>query len=197
MRWVALCAVLGCLLGLTVLQFRAPVYESTSHLLVIGPPAEPARGFTRTAQALARLATAPAIVSFRLDAAGVPEAANHPRRYITAQAAPGAPLISVTGIADTPQDARRIAAAVTDGLSSVRNLGPFQVDVITEPTIPDGPRTPIWFLPLSGMGLGAALSLVLASAVPDHPRRGAHRDRRPRTQRPGAGSAGRTGPGAA
>jgi hypothetical protein len=178
MRWVALGAVLGCLLGFTVQQVRAPVYESTSHLIVVGPPNEPARGFTRTAQALARLATAPGIVSFRLDAAGLPEAANDPRRYITVQASPDAPLISVTGRGDTPANAQRTAATVTAGLSSVRTLGPFRVDVVTQPSVPDGPRVPTWFLPFSGTGLGAALSLVLAATVPDRPRRGAHRDRR-------------------
>jgi hypothetical protein len=168
-RWIVLGAVLGCLVGLATLQLRAPVYESTSYLLVIGPTQEPAAGFSRAAQALARLATAPGLVSFRLEAAGLTEAAEEPRRYITVQAAPDAPLISVTGRAGTPGEAQLTAATVTDGLSSVGTLGPFRVNVITIPSVPDGPRTPRWFLPASGTGLGAGLLLVLAATVPDRP----------------------------
>jgi hypothetical protein len=165
-RWILLGALLGCLVGLTALPFRPPVYESTAYLIVIGPPAEPAQGFSRAAQALTRLSTAPGIMSFRLNSAGLTAAAQEPRRYIRAQASPDAPVISITGMADTPEAAQLTAETVVDGLSSVRTLGPFQVDVVTRAQSPRAPRTPTWFVPASGTAIGAGLALVLAAAVP-------------------------------
>jgi capsular polysaccharide biosynthesis protein len=169
-------AVVGVLLGLgiavAIAYVRAPVYESTTYVTVTAKDdSSDSFSTARAAQALSRIATAPEVVSGPLRRAGLPAVADQPRKFVTVQAAPDAPLISVTGAAASPREAQTIAATVADTLTGVRDLGPFQAFTVADPALPSSPKSPWWLLPAGGAGLGLALALVLAAAVPPRRRR--------------------------
>ena len=168
-RWVLLGALLGLAVGVGVVLVRPPVYESTAVLTVTTTvPQEPVE-LSRAAQALARVATAPGVVSESLRAAGLEDAAQAPRRWLEVQAAPNAPLISVTGAAADARTAQSVARTVADALADVP-VGESRAVLAAAPQRPDGPATPRWFTPAATTALGAALSLVLAATLPERRR---------------------------
>src|SRR3954470_11446473 len=73
--WVAVGVVVGLLTGIALGQLRTPVYESTTYLSVTSTVVEDPGSLARGAQALARLATSPSIVSPELQHAGLADAA--------------------------------------------------------------------------------------------------------------------------
>jgi capsular polysaccharide biosynthesis protein len=165
--WAALAAVIGLAVGLGVGQVRDRVYESTTYITVISSSdGADASSIARAAQALSRVATAPDLISEPLREAGLTAAAEQPRMFITVEAAPDAPLISVTGRASDPERAQAIAATVADTLAGVENLGPFQAFAVADPSLPRSPSTPVWLVPAGGAGLGLAVGMVLAATVP-------------------------------
>ncbi|WP_167759000.1 Wzz/FepE/Etk N-terminal domain-containing protein [Blastococcus sp. TF02A_35] len=177
-RWVVLAAVLGLAAGATLDLVRTPVYESTAYLAVTTERSQDTGAMARSAQALARLATSPGIVSAPLRVAGLPDAAADPRGFITVQAAPDAPVISVTGRSSDAEAAQRIAESVSFTLVGLDAVEPFDAVVVGEPAVPDDPTMPWWVVPFGGAAGAAGLGLVLAATLPHD---GGTRDRpRPR-----------------
>jgi capsular polysaccharide biosynthesis protein len=169
-RWALGAAALGLVAGGILGLVRDPVYESTTYVTVTATSGSAdAFSTARAAQALARIATAPEVVSGPLREAGLADVAEQPRLFITVQAAPDAPLISVTGAASAPREARAIAATVAATLASIDTLGPFQAFQVADPSLPGAPSTPWWVVPAGGTGLGLGIGLLLAATVP--PRR--------------------------
>ncbi len=168
-RWVLLGALLGLVVGVGIALVRPPVYESTAVLTVTtAVPQEPVE-LSRAAQALARVATAPGVVSESLRAAGLEDAAQAPRRSLEVQAAPDAPLISVTGRASDARTAQAVARTVADALAEVP-VGESRAVLVAAPQRPDDPATPRWFPPAAGTALGTALSLILAATLTERRR---------------------------
>jgi capsular polysaccharide biosynthesis protein len=166
--WGGVGLVLGLALGLMAGLSRAPVYDSTGYVTVSAAPGATAdaTAVARAAQGLARLAAAPSVVADPLRAAGYPEAAARPQLYVSVSAAPDAPLISVTGTADNPVDAQRIALTVSNALAELRPFSSFSASIAAAPLMPSSPTTPTWTVPAAGMFLGLALGVVLAATVP-------------------------------
>jgi len=184
--WAVAGVLLGVGIAVAIAHVRVPMYESTTYVTVTAPEgASDSSGTARAAQALARLATAPEVVSGPLRRIGLDAVADQPRKFVKVKAAPDAPLISVTGSAPSPRDAQAIAATVADTLAGVHDLGPFQAFTVADPALPSSPNSPRWLLPAGGGGLGLMVAVVLAATVPPRRRR---RDRRGRIPRPGAGS---------
>src|SRR5947209_13065759 len=100
--WLLVGVVVGLVAGLLVHSARPPEYSSTAVLTVSSDSAIDEVSLARGAQALARLATAPGVVAAPLREAGLPEAAADPRQFVTAEAAPDAPIITLTGTATRP-----------------------------------------------------------------------------------------------
>jgi hypothetical protein len=171
--WALLAAVLGLAVGAGVGQVRDRVYESTTYVTVTAQAGTAdASSLSRAAQGLARIATAPEVISGPLRDAGLADAARQPRLFIMVEAAPDAPLISITGVASSARDAQTVAATVADTLGRVHTLGPFRAFSVADPPLPSSPSTPVWLLPAGGAGLGLTLGLVLAATVPARRPRG-------------------------
>jgi hypothetical protein len=165
--WAAIGLAVGLVGGLVVGAVRSPVYETTGYVTVTATGGPDATSVARTAQALARLAASPSIVSPALEDAGLPEVATQPRLHVTVQAAPDAPIISVTGLAADPDDAQRIVLTVTRVLAGVHTLGAaYTVSELAAPPLPTEPTTPGWALPAGGAATGLAVAVVLAATVP-------------------------------
>lgn len=171
--WAIAAAGLGLGLGALTGHLKEPVYQSTTYVTVTTTSDQAdAESIARAAQALARIAATPEVISGPLRTAGLGDAAEQPRDHITAQAAPDAPLISITGVAADPQEAESIAATVGNTLAGVDTLGPFQAHEVTQPSLPTSPDTPGWVPSAGGAALGLGVGLVLSATVPP---------RRPRT----------------
>jgi len=171
--WAAIGLALGLVGGLVVGAVRAPVYETTGYVTVTATGGPDATSVARTAQALARLAASPSLVAPALAGAGLDEVAADPRRFVTVQAAPDAPIISVTGTATDPEDAQRIVVTVTRVLAGIRTLGAaYSVDALATPPVPTAPTTPAWAVPGGGAATGLAVAVVLAATVPARRSRG-------------------------
>jgi capsular polysaccharide biosynthesis protein len=167
---VLLAAVIGLALGLGVGHLRAREYQSTTYITVASRTGKDDAGsVARAAQALARVATTPEVIGGPLRKAGLIAAAEQPRMFITVQAAPDAPLISVTGVAPDAREAQAVAATVSDTLAAVDTLGSFKAFRVADPPLPSAPSTPAWLVPAGGAGLGLALALVLAAMIPGRP----------------------------
>lgn len=164
--WVAAGAAIGLALGAGLGLLRPPVYESTAFLTVSSDDSQEAVTLARGAQALARLGTSPGVVGSELDAAGLPAVAAEPERFVRVQAAPDAPVFSVTGVSDDPEEAQQIAEAVGQALTDVEPFAPFRATVAALAPLPDEPTVPRWVAPAGGAGMGAGLALVAAATVP-------------------------------
>jgi hypothetical protein len=175
LRWVALAAVLGLALGGLLSLVRAPSYESTVFLSVTSPTVGDASSVARTAQAIARIATSPSVVGDPLRDAGLIDQAAAPRRYVAVQAAPDAPLISVTGTSDEALTAQLTTQVVTGTLEDLGGFEDYAVTAIGTAPLPTEPRTPQWVGPVGGAAVTAGLALVLAATVPRGRRDGRHR----------------------
>ncbi|SOC47732.1 hypothetical protein SAMN05660748_0989 [Blastococcus aggregatus] len=173
--WVALGLAVGLGAGAGVGAVRPPVFESTAVLTVSAGDGVTSGDASRAAQALARLATEPGVVRDPLRAAGLPDAAANPRRSVRAQAAPDAPILTITGAASEASTARDLAATVSEALADLEPYPPFTATVVADAELPPGPRTPTWVEAAGGAGLGTALALVLAATIPG--RRTASRSR--------------------
>ncbi|RBY96240.1 hypothetical protein DQ237_10280 [Blastococcus sp. TF02-8] len=169
--WALLAAAIGVGAGLGLDVLRAPVYESTAYLVVAADDVGQAGDAARSAQALARLATSPGIVSGPLRVAGQVEAAEDPRSFVLVQAAPDAPVVSVTGRAADAAGAQRTAATVVRTLVGLDAVEPFDTALVAAPPLPEQATVPVWLVPAGGGTLGAALGLLLAATVPPRPRR--------------------------
>ncbi|TKJ28107.1 hypothetical protein [Blastococcus sp. CCUG 61487] len=164
--WVVAGAALGLALGSGLALLRPPLYDSTAYLTVTSPVGQDAGTLARGAQALARLGTSPGLVGPELRAAGLPDVAAAPERYVRVQAAPDAPVFSVTGTSDDPAEAQRIAETVSQALIGVEPLDPFQTNLAAAAPLPREPTAPRWVLPVGGTGIAAGLTLVAAATVP-------------------------------
>jgi uncharacterized protein involved in exopolysaccharide biosynthesis len=164
--WMALGLAVGLAAGVGTGRLLPPVYESTAILTVSSSGSADASSVSRAAQALARLATEPGLVSSPLRDAGLADAADRPREYVQVQAAPNAPIMSVTGTATDPQTAQQVAETVSRGLTDLQPYPPFTATVVAEPPLPRETSTPGWTAPAGGGGLGTALALILAATVP-------------------------------
>ncbi len=166
-RWILLGAAIGLLLGGLVAVLRPPTYVSTAYLSVssAGQRATPL-DLSRAAQALARLATAPSVMSAPLREAGLGGAADQPRLAITSRAAPDAALISLAGRDADPAVAQRIAQVSADTLVGLETIGDFRATVVAEPTVPTAPLTARWVAPFGGALAGFGLAFVVAATAP-------------------------------
>jgi len=172
---VILGAVLGLALGSLIQQVRAPVYESRAIVTVTSASVRDASSLARAAQAISRVATTRGIIGDPLRNAGLDDVADDPRSFVNVEAAPDAPLVSITGTATDAETAQLTAQTVVDALAAVTTLGPYQVVMATAPLLPDGPTTPWWLLPAGGAGLAAGLSVILAATLPTRPEHARHR----------------------
>jgi uncharacterized protein involved in exopolysaccharide biosynthesis len=169
--WVALGLALGLGAGLGAGALRPPSFESTAVLTVSADEGATAGDTSRAAQALARLATQPGVVGEQLTIAGLRDAAEEPRRFVRVQAAPDAPIISVTGASPEAATAQELAEIVSEALVGLQPYPPFRATIVADAEVPPEPRTPSWTPVAGGAGLGTALALVLAATVPDAARR--------------------------
>ncbi len=181
MSWMLVGAVIGMVAGGVATLVRPPLYVSTAYLSVSSTDRDArAEEAARTAQALARVATAESVVSQPLREAGLTDAASRPRLSITAQAAPDAPLFSVTGIDHDPDRARQIAEVVVAAVTGLDDLGSYRAVLVAGPSVAGAPVTPRWLPPMGGALLGFGLAVVLATTVPPGLSAGwARRGRRP------------------
>jgi hypothetical protein len=165
--WVLLLAAVGFAAGLAAREVRPPMYASTTVLTVNSDRAQELGYAARAAQAAARMATTRDLVSGPLAEAGQAEAAQDPRLHVRVQAAPNAPLITVTGLDPDPEDARRTAEAVAGALTGSVTVGPFRVTQLSAAVTPDAPQTSGWVLPLGFAGAigGAAAAVALVLPV--------------------------------
>lgn len=165
--WVLLGALIGLTIGGVAAVVRPPTYTSTAYLSVSTTNREAtALDAARAAQALARIATAPSVVSGPLRSAGLTRAADRPQLSIASQAAPDAPLVSITGTDSSAARAQQIAAVTAAALIGLDDLGSFTATVVAAPTVAAAPVTPRWVAPLGGALAGLGLALVLATTVP-------------------------------
>lgn len=164
--WVLIGALLGFGVGFWVGLLRPAEYSSTAIVTVSSDQPTDEGSVARAAQALARLATQPSIVSEPLGGAGLDDVAADPRQFITVQAAPDAPIISVTGTARRPESARDIADTISSTLARPGVIPPFRGTVVAAPELPRTPTVPSWALPAGGVAVGAGLTLILAATVP-------------------------------
>lgn len=164
--WVALAATVGLAAGLVLAAQGTDRYESTALVSVTTTMTQEVTDMTRVAQALARVATAPGVVSAPLREGGQPDAAADPRRYITVESSPNAPLVSLSGVATDPEGARAIAQAVLSAVAAVDAFDGFDVVVVSPPTLPTEPTRPAWVVPAGLAALCGALALIAAVAVP-------------------------------
>jgi hypothetical protein len=171
--WVAVGAVVGLLAGLVAGHAQAPTYQATAYLAVAPLPGQGAdpTNLARAAQALARLATAPGVVGPSLGGAGFGDAAADPQLFVQVQAAPDAPIVSVTGSGEDARTAQAIASSVSRTLVALRPFADFQTTLVTAAQLPQAPTTPGWAVPAGGAGIGTAVALVLATTVPRRRRR--------------------------
>jgi capsular polysaccharide biosynthesis protein len=166
LSWLLVGGLVGLLLGGAATLLRPPLYASTAYLSVTSSTPQEAAAAARAAQAFARIATAPSVVSGPLSAAGLDDAAVNPRARINAQAAPDAPLFSVSGVNSDPERAQRIASVAAASLTQVSSLGPFRAVVVARPTTASVPITPRWLAPFGAALTGVGLALVFATTVP-------------------------------
>jgi len=164
--WLAVGLVLGLGAGAGVGAIRPPVFESTAILTVSADDGATSTDTSRAAQALARLATEPGVVSEPLAGAGLADAAGNPRRFVRVQAAPDAPILSVTGASTEASTARDLAETVSEALAGLQPYPPFTATIVADAEVPSRPGTPAWAPVAGGAGLGMALALVLAATVP-------------------------------
>lgn len=169
--WVALATALGLTVGLLVAGQRPAQYESTALVSVTSTTPQPVTDIVAVAQALARVTTAPGLVSAPLRQAGYRDAAADPQRYVGVQAAPNAPLVSVSGLATDPEDAQAVAEVVLSAVAGVEAFEGFDVLVVAPPPLPAVPTRPAWVLPAGLAVLSGALALIAAAAVPGRSRR--------------------------
>ena len=164
--WLAVGLVLGLGAGAGVGALRPPVFESTAILTVSAEDDASSADTSRAAQALARLATELGVVSEPLSAAGLEDAARNPRLFVRVQAAPDAPILSVTGASTDASTAQELAETVSGALAGLEPYPPFTATIVADAEAPSEPGTPAW-LPVAGRaGLGTALALVLAGTIP-------------------------------
>jgi uncharacterized protein involved in exopolysaccharide biosynthesis len=164
--WVALAAAVGLAAGLVLAAQGTDRYESTALVSITTTTPQEVTDMTRVAQALARVATAPGIVTAPLREAGQADAAADPRRYITVESSPNAPLVSLSGLATDPDEAQAIAQAVLSAVAEVDAFGGFDVVVVSPPALPTEPTRPAWVVPAGLAALCAALAFIIAAAVP-------------------------------
>ena len=170
-RWMAVAAGIGLGGGIALDVVRTPVYESTAYVTVTSADSGQTGNAPRSAQALARLATSPGIIGGPLRAEGLAEAAADPRAYIRVQAAPDAPIVSVTGRSTEAAAAQRTAVTVGETLVALDAVEPFETSLVAVPPVPEAPTVPAWLAPAGGAGVGAAVGLLLAATVPVGTRR--------------------------
>lgn len=168
--WIALAATLGLTAGVGLDQIRSPVYESTAYLAVTSVTSQDAGSMARSAQALARLATSLSIVSDPLREAGLADAAADPARFIRVQAAPDAPIVSVTGMSTDAATAQRTAEVVSRTLTGLDAVDPFEAALVGFPPIPEDPTAPSWLAPAGGAGIAGVLAVALAATLPEERR---------------------------
>jgi capsular polysaccharide biosynthesis protein len=171
LRWVALAAGLGLAVGGLLSLVRAPSYESTVFLSVTSSTVADAGSVARSAQAIARIATSPGVVGEPLRDAGLVDQAAAPRRYVSVQAAPDAPLISITGTSDDARTAQLTTEVVTGTLEDLGAFEDYAVTAIGTAPVPTEPRTPQWVGPVGGVVVAAGIALVMAATVPARGRR--------------------------
>ncbi len=169
--WAVLSALVGLGVGVAVQAARPAPYATTALLSVTADETRPIEELTRTAQALARTATAPGVVGDALVAAGQQAAAARPQEFVAVQAAPDAPLVSVTGIAPEPGDAQAIARTVASALRSTDIAEGHRVRVVSPAALPTESTRPSWVVPAGGAALAGGVALVLAAVLPARDRR--------------------------
>jgi len=181
--WALLSAVLGFGVGVAVEAARPGPYATTALISVTADETRALEDLTRIAQALARTATAPGVVGDALADAGQHAAAARPQQFVAVEAAPDAPLVSVTGIAQEPADAQAIARTVASALRRADIAEGYRTRIIAPPVLPTEPTRPVWVVPAGGAALGGGVMLVLAAVLPV-------RDRRRGAEESGAREAG-------
>jgi len=165
-RWLLVGLAVGIVVGSGVAHAHPSMYQSTAIITVGSTSTTDSLNLSRAAQALARLATQPGLVSTPLRDAGLTQAADAPAKFVMVQAAPDAPIISVTGSATRAVTAQRVAQTVSSRLASVSPLRPFTAVVVAPPAVPDAPMTPSWAISAGAGAAGLTLALVLAATIP-------------------------------
>ncbi|MEU4549673.1 Wzz/FepE/Etk N-terminal domain-containing protein [Nonomuraea dietziae] len=152
--WLPLSLLLGALAGLFYSLAREPVYSSDAYVVVVaeGDPGRTAN----FAQAYARIAVQPGLIT----------SGEQAQRTLSASASPDAPLVRLTAIAPTAQEAVARADQASTALISYANMQATNTGVrlasFASASLPLAPSSPAL---LVNVGIGTAAAVLVAGLV--------------------------------
>lgn len=162
-RWglLALLTVLGAVIGLAYALIRPPEYTAKAYLAVVAQtPGD--NSAVSYAQAYARIASQGDALQTAADASAGSASVEELRRSVVAAASPDAPVIELTGAADSAERAANLVNLVANGLTTTANTHTADTRVRVVPLSaalpPADPTSPQ--LPLA-VAVGAAAGLLL------------------------------------
>jgi len=165
-RFAAILAIVlvGFLGGLGYGLLKPPSYTATAFVLVVGQP-DAGIAAVQFAQAYTRLAPLPETLAW--SSKGLPPSERErARRNLQASSSPDAPLVRLTGTADTPVRAAEYANAAADalvryGTAHQQETG-VRVALMTQAEAPIAPSAPNLTM---SVAVGTATGLLLAGLV--------------------------------
>ncbi|RKN38038.1 lipopolysaccharide biosynthesis protein [Streptomyces hoynatensis] len=163
---LALCTLLGALLGGGHALLTDRAYAARGYVLVTRPEADQSAA-VGLAQSYGRVATSDAVLRMARTDAGA--AAGDLRGRVTASTSPDAPMIEITGRAGSPQAAARAANAVAQALIAYGNEARGRTDAtlsrFAEAAPPSRAISPAPGLSLAVGGSAGAVTGCLALLV--------------------------------
>ena len=162
-RWglLVLLTVLGAVVGLAYALIRPPEYMAKAYLAVVAEnPGD--NSAVSYAQAFSRIAGQGEALQAAADASAGSASVQELRRSVLAAASPDAPLIELTGAADSAERAANLVNLVANGLTKTANTHTadtrVRVALLSAALPPADPTSPQ--LPLA-VAVGAAAGLLL------------------------------------
>ncbi|HWH99523.1 MAG TPA: Wzz/FepE/Etk N-terminal domain-containing protein [Propionibacteriaceae bacterium] len=162
-RWglLVLLTVVGAVVGLAYALIRPPEYTAKAYLAVVAENPGDSSAVSY-AQAYARIAGQGDALQTAADASGGSASVQELRRSVLAAASPDAPVIELTGAADSGERAANLVNLVADGLTKTANTHTtdtrVRVALLSAAVPPADPTSPQ--LPLA-VAVGAAAGLLL------------------------------------
>src|SRR5512133_1362294 len=162
-RWgvLVLLTVLGAVAGLAYALLRPPEYTATAYLAVVAENPGDSSAVSY-AQAYSRIAGQGGALQAAADASGGSASLQELRRSVLAAASPDAPVIELTGTADSADRAANLVNLVANSLTKTANTHTgdtrVRVALLSAAVPPADPTSPQ--LPLA-VAVGAAAGLLL------------------------------------